>query len=117
VHGTTNCKGDSPTFAVSMATPVILARIVRLTADGTEFCGGVVVLAAGEIVGDLIIGGKKPLHLKADLNRRTCQCVIPKVVAKDLNDIVMSVVFQGERIQQWIAEVGPIRSDQNSAPV
>jgi hypothetical protein len=83
VHGATNCTGDSPTFAVSMATPAILARIAKpLTADGTEFCGGVVVLAAGEIVGDLIIGGKKPLRLKADLDRRTCQCVCPESSGK-----------------------------------
>jgi acyl carrier protein len=35
VHGATNYKGDSPTFAVSRATPVVSARIVkRLTADG-----------------------------------------------------------------------------------
>jgi hypothetical protein len=69
-----------------MATPVIVARIVkRLTADGTEFCGGVVVLAAGEIVGDLIIGGKKPLHLKAGLNRWTCQCVCPEGSGKGPN--------------------------------
>lgn len=59
MRGATNCKGDSWTVAVSMATPVILAQIVkRLTADGTEFCGGVVVLAAHKNVGDLVIGGE-----------------------------------------------------------
>jgi hypothetical protein len=42
VHGATKCKGDNPTFAAFMATPVTLAQIVkRLTADKTEFCGGV----------------------------------------------------------------------------
>jgi hypothetical protein len=54
VHGATNRNGDSPTNSVSRATPVILGQIVkRLTADRTEFCGGVVVLAAGENVSDL----------------------------------------------------------------
>jgi hypothetical protein len=68
MHGATNCKDDSPTFAVSRATPVILAQIVkRLTADGTEFCGGVVVLAARENVGDLVIGGKELLRLSIRL--------------------------------------------------
>ena len=68
MRGATNCKGDSWTVAVSMATPVILAQIVkRLTADGAEFCGDVLVLAAGENVGDLVIGGKKPLHLRSRL--------------------------------------------------
>jgi hypothetical protein len=68
VHGATNCKGESPTFSVSRATPVVLAQIVkRLTADGPEFCGGAVALAAGENVGDLVIGGKKPLHLQSRL--------------------------------------------------
>jgi hypothetical protein len=44
VHGATNCKDDSPTFAASRAMPVILAQIAkRLTADGTDFCGGILV--------------------------------------------------------------------------
>jgi hypothetical protein len=34
-----------------------------LTTGGTELGGGVLVWAAGENVGDLIVGGKKPLHL------------------------------------------------------
>jgi hypothetical protein len=64
--------GAGPTFAVFSATPVILAQIVeRLTADRTEFCGGVVVLTAHEHVGDPVIGGRKPLPCKADLNRWT----------------------------------------------
>jgi hypothetical protein len=62
------CKNDGPTFAVSRATPVILAQIVkRLTADETEFCGGVVVLAAGENVGESVIVGKELLRLSGQL--------------------------------------------------
>jgi hypothetical protein len=34
-----------------------------LTADGMKLGGGILVGAAGENVGDLIVGGKKPLHL------------------------------------------------------
>jgi hypothetical protein len=34
-----------------------------LDCDDTKFGGGVLIGAAGENVGDLIVGGKKPLHL------------------------------------------------------
>jgi hypothetical protein len=44
VPGATNSKDDGPTFAASSATPVILAQIAqRLAADGTDFCGGILV--------------------------------------------------------------------------
>jgi hypothetical protein len=34
-----------------------------------KFSGGVLVGAAGENVGDLIVGGKEALNLRGDLNR------------------------------------------------
>ena len=41
--------------------------VKRLTADETEFCGGVVVLAAGENVGESVIVGKELLRLSGQL--------------------------------------------------
>jgi hypothetical protein len=111
VHGTANCKGDSPTVAASRATPVILVQILkRLTADGTEFCGGVVVLAAGENVGDLVIGGRELLRLSSRLEPLDTRLRVPEVVAMDQDEIVCLLHFRVKGIQQSIAVIGPIRS-------
>jgi hypothetical protein len=112
VRGATNCKGDSRTVAVSRATPVILTQIVkRLTADRTEFCGGVVVLAAHENVGDLVIGGEgtvAPVEPTCSAGHMTAR--VPRWRLWTNMKSLCRLHFRVKEIQQSIAVIGGIRS-------
>src|ERR1700730_16144648 len=59
--------GDTRDYA-AMATPVTSAQVAKAwVRPGPEVCGGVAVSAAGENVGDLVIGGKEALNLPRGL--------------------------------------------------
>jgi hypothetical protein len=59
--------GDTRDYA-AMATPVTSAQVAKAWgAAGPEVCGGVMVSAAGEDVGNLVMSGKEALSLPGRL--------------------------------------------------